>query len=521
MNKDLDERLVPNGEYRDAMNIQVRTTDGDAAGTVQNLQGNSNVGGSYYVSQWHETNNAEGQAQYPHCLASIADEKSDKAYFFFASPPLLEADITANTIEKCFIDTIIELDAGGNTVPVFVDIWAINQPVISTLGTDFVNGVSPVQSSIPITTTQDIENFQNVGNSQGGVISELVVVDSSKYRIGMIIEAYGPVAIDSDEDGIEDDIIQSGDLFLNTYTDPFTGEELTGKNPKIKDIQVVDGVHKILFHETHPVEHFVDVSHFVFRHNKTLNFKWQEDWITGINVIDDLLFWTDNTTEPKRINITNCKEGTPTDYSSHTDIIVEHPQTENLVDVNTIDNNLGSDPINSDTQEKNITVIKRAPRTAPTLDMKATLREGNVEDVNIIHSFVNFTDDTSLTSGEIEQIQSDSLIVSNFRKDDLLIITQTSNISEEIGLPIIIRAKFISYENESNEEVLEATNRIRIKILSISDVTNLVPAFENWKIDLEKRKPLFERKMVRFGYRYKYEDGEYSSFSPWLITLDN
>ena len=27
MNKDLDERLVPNGEYRDAMNIQVRTTD--------------------------------------------------------------------------------------------------------------------------------------------------------------------------------------------------------------------------------------------------------------------------------------------------------------------------------------------------------------------------------------------------------------------------------------------------------------------------------------------------------------
>ena len=44
MNKDLDERLVPNGEYRDANNIQVRTTDGDAAGTIQNLQGNIEVG---------------------------------------------------------------------------------------------------------------------------------------------------------------------------------------------------------------------------------------------------------------------------------------------------------------------------------------------------------------------------------------------------------------------------------------------------------------------------------------------
>ena len=43
MNKDLDERLVRNGEYRDAMNIQVRTTDGGGdgigdAGVVQNLR---------------------------------------------------------------------------------------------------------------------------------------------------------------------------------------------------------------------------------------------------------------------------------------------------------------------------------------------------------------------------------------------------------------------------------------------------------------------------------------------------
>ena len=31
MNKDLDERLVPNGEYRDATNIQVSTSDGSNA----------------------------------------------------------------------------------------------------------------------------------------------------------------------------------------------------------------------------------------------------------------------------------------------------------------------------------------------------------------------------------------------------------------------------------------------------------------------------------------------------------
>ena len=49
MNKDLDERIVPNGEYRDAMNIQISTSDADATtgvgnvGVVQNIQGNSEV----------------------------------------------------------------------------------------------------------------------------------------------------------------------------------------------------------------------------------------------------------------------------------------------------------------------------------------------------------------------------------------------------------------------------------------------------------------------------------------------
>ena len=42
MNKDLDERLIPNGEYRHAMNIQVSTSDGSDVGTIQNLLGNDN-----------------------------------------------------------------------------------------------------------------------------------------------------------------------------------------------------------------------------------------------------------------------------------------------------------------------------------------------------------------------------------------------------------------------------------------------------------------------------------------------
>jgi hypothetical protein len=36
MNKDLDERLIPNGEYRDALNIQLASTDGNDVGAIQN-----------------------------------------------------------------------------------------------------------------------------------------------------------------------------------------------------------------------------------------------------------------------------------------------------------------------------------------------------------------------------------------------------------------------------------------------------------------------------------------------------
>ncbi len=40
MNKDLDERLLPEGEYRDASNIQISSTEANDAGTVQNILGN-------------------------------------------------------------------------------------------------------------------------------------------------------------------------------------------------------------------------------------------------------------------------------------------------------------------------------------------------------------------------------------------------------------------------------------------------------------------------------------------------
>jgi hypothetical protein len=103
MNKDLDERLVPNGQYRDAMNIQIRTTDGDAAGTVQNIQGNTPF--MYANRSTFGTNKSK-------VIGSIADEKNNKAYFLVAAP---DFNVTATDITTLtqWVDSIVEVDDLG------------------------------------------------------------------------------------------------------------------------------------------------------------------------------------------------------------------------------------------------------------------------------------------------------------------------------------------------------------------------------------------------------------------------
>ena len=66
MNKDLDERLVQNGQYRDAMNVEVSTSEGSDVGTVQNILGNTSA------------SDAGGFDNTCRCVGSIADEKTNK-----------------------------------------------------------------------------------------------------------------------------------------------------------------------------------------------------------------------------------------------------------------------------------------------------------------------------------------------------------------------------------------------------------------------------------------------------------
>ena len=53
--------------------------------------------------------------------------------------------------------------------------------------------------------------------------------------------------------------------------------------------------------------------------------------ITGINIIDDMLFWTDNFTEPKKINVSRSVQGTHDKGDTHTKVVRENSVTSKSI----------------------------------------------------------------------------------------------------------------------------------------------------------------------------------------------
>ena len=93
MNKDLDERLIPNGQYRDAMNIEVSTAEDSSVGTVKNILGNKRV--EDVVPNGYK------------CVGSIANEKTNRVYWFISSyskDAIIEYDVENDVVNHVLVD---------------------------------------------------------------------------------------------------------------------------------------------------------------------------------------------------------------------------------------------------------------------------------------------------------------------------------------------------------------------------------------------------------------------------------
>ena len=121
MNKDLDERLVPKGEYRDGENIQVSTSEGNDVGAIENVLGNTKKNNKPGGGTW---NSAFGLTS-PKCIGVVRDSSNEKIYWFVTSTgvdAILEYDQTADIVAPVLVDTGSVLNFNVNNLITGVNI---------------------------------------------------------------------------------------------------------------------------------------------------------------------------------------------------------------------------------------------------------------------------------------------------------------------------------------------------------------------------------------------------------------
>ena len=168
MNKDLDERIVPKGEYRDAMNIQVSTSEDSDVGAAQNILGN--IQGCVYGSILDNPILEKSTT-----VSSISDEKNDSLYWLVAGPTDADFDVLSLDAQHqtvSFKDLIMRTNsdtsiAPSGCEPVFVDKWKyctlLTPATVSTLTNSIVFDDTSLYSNI-------IPGMQATGFSNGASV---------------------------------------------------------------------------------------------------------------------------------------------------------------------------------------------------------------------------------------------------------------------------------------------------------------------------------------------------------------
>ena len=490
MNKDMDERVLPPGQYRDAKNIQIATSDGSNVGSLQTLLGNTKVTGNIVNDD------------YSSCVGVLPVPEKDLIYYFVA------AGGTKHFRPLKRKDYIIEYDTTNQTTKyVFVDIYSVTH----TIAADVSN-----QLYFDITTGS---NHNDLGIRPGMVLSgNLNDPNSSSVNQVGVNRNFDVKVTDIQFTGMTGNartyrIYHSGSSGLIGYGGGFNATQ-------------------------------GDV--VTFTADRVLKFQYYR-MITAINHLDGMIFWTDNYNEPRKIHIERSKLGTcgTLPLAGHIDGNLWTAQAANVNSVpQPIHQNNDSfhtrllrkklDVANAfevcldrqETQpifveEADITVIKRNPLCTLSVKMNTTEASRNDPngDANQVFSLVNLDlgDGTSPDPQHLEvgeQITFNTLSAVDYRSGDTIMLTSNLNLPEDNFAEdkAEARIKLISSPVTSSSTV-PSTGPFVAEISSI-DVDAPVTA-SDFHSRLEQVKPLFEFKFVRFSYRYKYSDGEYSTFAPW------
>jgi hypothetical protein len=381
MNKDLDERLVPQGEYRDAQNIDVAFSEGSNVGAIEPIMGHTGQSGYFY------------NLTDAHCVGSVTDTENDKAYALVYSPSIniiVEYDIIANTKQIVLADEGSILDFSPDRL---------------ITGISVLDGVLYYTDDHTEPKQIDIEYWKSKSNLTATVISGA--------------GGQNTITLSSDISSELNNLIAGGDVYffgVGGVPQHIRATSASGTTVTLSANLTGSGV------------------------------------VANTTVIFSILYTTENLSEDR------------------------------------------------------ISLYKKGPLNAPTFHTLSASTRGGVGTLGNLTEIETTVIPNLSTTAIDTSISITFSVAPNYLVDDIIILKRNITVGQ-------------STESSS------ARVKITAKPSSVQFTCTLLAKTDNVENDvniayipiLEEDEPLFELKFPRFSYRYKYTNGQYSTFAPFSV----
>jgi len=497
MNKDLDERLVPNGQYRDALNLEVSSSEGSNIGSLQTILGNIEIDTSFQSSIPSDAV----------CIGVTKDTETEKIY---------------GLVTSSSVDFIIELyDSGGGTMAtnlVLVDKGA----VLNFSSTNLVTGINVLDGVIYFTDNLsepkrvDIEYWKSktssIAASSAGLNEEKIAV----IRKSPLNAPYYKFLEASTRSGVGTrggDLATTGafDFSAKEPGDSYSGLVIARKSPEqlgeagqafSRDIDAFPAGSIISYTYTDP----------------------------GLGVPSSV----------RTIGLNNTTSiFSPVGFfESYSDIFALGPnggQVYSVITMSGVVASANSSTVYSISMYREGNKIEEHEITGGFADLSfGSFGKYTPQDFSFKISADENIDFTSITlKAEIKETNTTTplspytLATGTVTSSAFSVITSVNTGLDipnyKVGDIILLRKKF--------EDVAGITKESLIRI-SIDSLDSQLSSFSGkiltkagpqqpgealYDAILEENDPLFELKFPRFSYRYKYSNGQYSCFAPFSV----
>jgi hypothetical protein len=516
MNKDLDERLLPPNEYRDAMNITVSSSESSDVGAIENLNSTKFLDSSGFKKplNYAPTTTTRAFETINFLYPGIKNTGSDLGYLFQPAQVVgAKEDTTTNRIYY-FVANASGYEAStsddGNTIYTGVKSDSILECTPNKLNYRFAN-----RSILPVFT--DAYEVRLALAAFSG--TSLTGANGSAVNINGIEEGMTVSAISSNRQSLRpsdfEDVVVT-DVTITNFTDAAANKlSLTfNKSISLTSTEVNEGA-VLIFRKPRILKLVSGIgNNYTDANGNTITSPTPKGIITAIDVFDGMLFFTDGRNEPKKINIERCLKGTINVFSSDnfggifstTRLRIPSRPRASLTSSTGWNAALNTTSRAEPMTEKHITVIRPAPTLPPKLYMSSSTRPtaaGFAATTAVATSNINLH-----ASGLNPTVGSETTIATTathgFEVGDQVNVLHTS---DESG----------GTDNGIRGLVTEVTTGVGIKVKVSSIVGTNANASAAHNIDLitDSDQILFKDQFVRFAYRYVYPDGEVSSLSPF------